>query len=136
MPMVWRVKLVAELRPGVMTETEVARIARDEQAGLAELGLQLAEAKQLTATLQAQIVPAQVAVVGELSFAGAWLVDEGWPARGHYPATVRSLFVRRAGARPYGCLVCPCQGPGGRRRTSPPGPRCQRISGSRLSWPT
>jgi hypothetical protein len=41
--LVWRVKLVAELRPGVMTETEVARIERDEQAGLAELGLQLAE---------------------------------------------------------------------------------------------
>jgi len=63
--LVWRVKLVVELRPGVMTETEVARIERDEQAGLAELGLQLAEAKQLTAALQAQIVPAQVAVVGE-----------------------------------------------------------------------
>ncbi len=62
--LVWRVKLVAELRPGVTTETEVARIERDEQAGLAELGLQLAEAKQLTAALQAQIVPAQVAVLG------------------------------------------------------------------------
>ena len=37
--LVWRVKLVAELRPGVKTETEVARIERDEQAGLAELGL-------------------------------------------------------------------------------------------------
>ncbi len=63
--LVWRVKLVAELRPGVTTETEVARIERDEQAGLAELGLRLDEAKQLTAALQAQIVPAQVAVVGE-----------------------------------------------------------------------
>jgi hypothetical protein len=41
--LVWRVKLVAELRPGVMTETEVARIERDEQAGLADLGLRLAE---------------------------------------------------------------------------------------------
>jgi hypothetical protein len=56
---------VAELRPGVMTETEVARIERDEQAGLADLGLRLAETKQLTAALQAEIVPAQVAVVGE-----------------------------------------------------------------------
>ncbi len=46
------------LRPGVTTETEVARIKRDEQAGLAELGLRLDEAKQLTAALQAQIVPA------------------------------------------------------------------------------
>jgi hypothetical protein len=55
---VWRVKLVAELQPGVTTETEVVRIERDEAASLAELGLRLAEAKQLTAALQAQIVPA------------------------------------------------------------------------------
>jgi hypothetical protein len=36
--LVWRVKLVAELQPGVTTETEVARIERTEEAGLAELG--------------------------------------------------------------------------------------------------
>jgi hypothetical protein len=64
---VWRVKLVAELQPGVTTETEVARIERDEEAGFAELGLRLEEAKQLTATLQAQIVPAQVATLGRVS---------------------------------------------------------------------
>jgi hypothetical protein len=63
--LVWRVKLVAELQPGVTTETEVARIARDEEPSLAELGLRLEEAKQLTAVLQAQIVPAQVAHLGE-----------------------------------------------------------------------
>jgi len=63
--LVWLLKLVAELRPGVTTETELFRIERDEQAGLAELGLRLDEAKQLTAALQAQIVPAQVAVLGE-----------------------------------------------------------------------
>src|SRR4051794_31120455 len=44
--LMWRLKLVAELRPGVVTETEVARIERDEQAGLADLGLRLAETKQ------------------------------------------------------------------------------------------
>ena len=31
--LVWRVKLVAELEPGVATETEVARIKRSEEAG-------------------------------------------------------------------------------------------------------
>jgi len=72
--MTWAVTLVAELQPGVTTETEVARIERDEQAGLAELGLQLAEAKRLTAALQAQIVPAQVAMVGAC-----------WPARAIIP---------------------------------------------------
>ena len=107
--LVWRVKLVAELRPGVITETEVARIERDEQAGLADLGLRLAETKQLTAALQAQIVPAQVAAAGECrrccSSCGHKLASKG-----HYPVTFRSLFgdvpvrVRRL-------LVCPCQGP-------------------------
>jgi hypothetical protein len=43
--LVLRVKLVAELRPAVTTETEVARIAREEDAGFAELGLWLEEAK-------------------------------------------------------------------------------------------
>jgi hypothetical protein len=36
--LVWRVKLVAELWPGVTTETEVARVERDEQAGLETWG--------------------------------------------------------------------------------------------------
>jgi hypothetical protein len=89
--LVWRVKLVAELRPGVMTETEVARIERDEQAGLADLGLRLAETKQLTAALQAEIVPAQIAVIGErrrcCSSCGHKLASKG-----HYPVTFRSLF--------------------------------------------
>ena len=62
---VWRVNLVAKLRPGVATETELARIERDEQAGFAELGLRLAEAKQLKAALPAHIVPDQVAVLDE-----------------------------------------------------------------------
>src|SRR5436190_17685447 len=93
-----------------MTETEVARIERDEQAGLAELGLQLAEAKQLTAALQAQIVPAQVAVVGERR-RGCEACGRVLASKGHYGAKFRSLFgdvpvrVRRL-------LVCPCQGPG------------------------
>jgi hypothetical protein len=63
--LVWRVKLVAELQPGMTTETEVVRIERDKTASLAGLGLRLAEAKQLIAALQAQIVPAQVTMLGE-----------------------------------------------------------------------
>ena len=35
--LVWRVKLVAELQAGVTTETEVARIERGEEVGLADL---------------------------------------------------------------------------------------------------
>jgi hypothetical protein len=106
--LVWRVKLVAELRPGVVTETEVARIERDEQAGLADLGLQLAETKHLTAALQAEIVPAQVTVVSERGRSCA-SCGHKLASKGYYPVTFRSLFgdvpvrIRRL-------LVCLCQG--------------------------
>jgi len=36
--LVWRAKLMAEVRLGMETETEVARIERDEDPGLADLG--------------------------------------------------------------------------------------------------
>src|SRR5215212_7171937 len=93
-----------------MTETEVARIERGAEAGLADLGLRLDEAKQLTAALQAEMVSAQVAVVGERRRLCA-ACECPLASKGHYPATFRSLFgdvpvrVRRL-------LVCPCHGPG------------------------
>ena len=54
--LVWRVKLVAELEPGVATETEVAQFERDEVVGLADLGLRLEEVKRLTTAIQAQVL--------------------------------------------------------------------------------
>jgi hypothetical protein len=101
----WRVKLEAEPQLGVMTETEVARIERDEQAAVADLGLRPTETKQHTAALRAQIVPAQV-VVRRRSYASC---GRKLASKGHYPVTFRSLFgdvpvrVRRL-------LACPCQG--------------------------
>ena len=96
--LVWRVKLVAELEPGMTTETEVACLERGEEAGLADLGLRLDEAKQLTAALQAEMVSAQLAVVGER---GRSCAACGRPlaSKGHYRATFRS-FRRRAGPGP------------------------------------
>src|SRR5208283_5337002 len=79
--MVWRVKLVAELEPDLTTEVEVGRLERDEQAGLADLGLRLAEAKQITAALQADMVPAQVTTGWANVAARARLAEVGWPAR-------------------------------------------------------
>src|SRR5215218_6194056 len=93
-----------------MTETEVARIERGAEAGLADLGLRLDEAKQLTAALQAEMVSAQVAVVGERR-RGCAACGRPLASKGHYRATFRSLFgdvpvrVRRL-------VVCPRQGPG------------------------
>jgi hypothetical protein len=98
------------MEPGVTTETEVARIERDEEASLADLGLRLEEAKRLTAALQAEIVTAQVTTAGERR---RWCAACGrmLASKGHYATKLRSLFgdvpvrVRRL-------LVCPCHGPG------------------------
>ena len=109
--LVWRVKLVAELGPGVTTETEVARIEREEEAGFAELGLRLEEAKRLTAALQAEIVTAQVAAAGERR-RRCTACGRPLAGKGHYRAALRSLFgdvpvrVRRL-------LACLCQGSAG-----------------------
>src|SRR3954454_20946032 len=113
---VWRVKLVAELQPGVTTETEVARIERDEAANLAELGLRLEEAKQLTAALQAEMVPAQVTVLSECR-RSCVACGSTLASKGHYRVRFRSLFgdvplrVRRL-------LICPCQEGGGGAKSS------------------
>jgi hypothetical protein len=108
--LVWRVKLVAEVRPGVVTETEVAYLERDAQSGLADLGLRLAEAKRLTAAIQAQMVPTQV-TVASADRSTCVTCRRVLASKGHYNATFRSLFgnvpirVRRL-------LACPCQGAG------------------------
>jgi hypothetical protein len=108
--LVWRVNLVAELEPGLTTEVEVARIERDQRADLADLGLRLAESKQLTAAIQAEMVPAQVTIAGECRLSCA-TCGHVLASKGHYTATFRSLFgdvpvrVRRL-------LSCPCQGLG------------------------
>ena len=103
-------KLVSELPAEVTTEVEIARLERDERDGVADLGLPLAETKQLTAALQAEMVPAQVIMVGERRRSrmtcGCVLASKG-----HYTAMFRSLFgdvpvrVRRL-------LSCSCQGSG------------------------
>ena len=108
--LVWRVKLVAERRPGVTTETELACIERDEVVGLADLGLRLDETKRLAAALQAEMVPAQMAALGECPRA-CEACGRRLAAKGQYRATFRSLFgdvpvrVRRL-------FVCPCRGEG------------------------
>ena len=107
----WRVMLVAELHPGVVTETELACIERDERAGLADLGLSLAEAKRLTAALQAQIVPAQMAALSECPRA-CEACRHRLAAKGHYGARFRSLFGE-VPVRVRRLFVCPCRGEGG-----------------------
>ncbi len=48
--LVWLVKLVAELEPGIASETELARVERDDFAAEETLGLTLDEGKRLMAS--------------------------------------------------------------------------------------
>jgi hypothetical protein len=58
--LVWRAKPVAELGSGIVSETEVVRIERDDFTVSETVGLTLDEGQQLTAAIQAEIVRAQV----------------------------------------------------------------------------
>ena len=109
--MKWRVKLVAERHPGVVTETELACIERDEAVGLADLGLRLEEAKRLTAALQAEMVPAQMAALGKCPRA-CEACGRRLAAKGDYGATFRSLFGE-VPVRVRRLFVCSCGGKGG-----------------------
>src|ERR1700681_926141 len=105
--LVWRVKLIAELEPGVVSETEVGRIERDDFAVEETLGLTLDEGKRLMAATQAGIVRAQVSTMGERfrwrEHCGAKL-----PSKGYYPATFRSVFGD-VGVRIRRLRACPCR---------------------------
>ena len=103
----WRVKLVAEFEAGETTEVEVARLERDEQAGLAELGLRIAEAKQLLPATQAEIVPVQVTIAGGHRRT-CLACERALASKGHYTATFRSLFGD-VPIRARRLLTCPCQ---------------------------
>jgi len=89
--LVWRVKVVADLGTGAVSGTEVALIERDDLAVPETVGLRLDEGKRLMAAIQADIVRAQAAAIGErfrwCEHCGAKL----W-SKGYYPATFRSVF--------------------------------------------
>ena len=105
--LIWRLKLVAELGSGPVSEVEVARIERDDMATAETIGLTLEEGKRLTAAAQVEIVRGQVAGLGRRSrrceHCGTAL-----SSKGHYPTTFRSVFgdvpvrIRRM-------CTCPCQ---------------------------
>ena len=100
-------KLVFEAEPGVLSETEVARIERDELAVPKSLGLTFQEAEQMAAAMQTQVVGAQVAIMGErfrsCEHCGTKLVSKGY-----YPATFRSLFGN-IGLRVRQLSACRCR---------------------------
>jgi hypothetical protein len=89
--MVWRVKLVAELQAGEPTEVELARFERDEQTGLAGLGLRLAEAKQLESMQSC-------GVCSDLGKFWAHEARVGWCRRWPLPASASRTMTKQLNA--------------------------------------
>jgi hypothetical protein len=90
--LVWRVKVIADLGSGTVSETEVARDRARRLAVPETVGLRLDESQQLTAAIQAEIVRSQAAVMGERF---RWCEHPGaklW-SRGYYPATFARFSV-------------------------------------------
>jgi len=83
-------------------------LKRDADLGLAELGLRLDEPKRLTAALQVEMVPAQMAALGECPRV-CEACGRRLAAKGHYRARFRSLFGDMP-ARVRRLFVCPCRG--------------------------
>jgi hypothetical protein len=129
--LVWRVKLVAGLRPGVVKETEVARIEREEFAGLADLGLRLAERQQLTTAFHAEF---GAGAGGRRGCAQSLLLVLRMQASQQGPLLPNvPLFVRDVPVRVRRLLACPCQGQGEAKGF------CvldRAMMGLHQSWPT
>ena len=103
----WRLKLVAELGSGPVSEVEVARSERDKVATAETIGLTLDEGKRLTAAARVEIVRGQVAVLGRRShtceYCGTTL-----SSMGHYPTTFRTVFGDMP-TRTRRMCTCPCR---------------------------
>jgi hypothetical protein len=102
------VNLITEFGPRTVSETELARIERDDLAFPKTVGRTLEEGKQLTAATQAAIVHTQAFRMGERF---RWCKPRGAEllSKGYYAAKFRSVFgdlgVRVRRLRACGCHV-------------------------------
>ncbi len=87
----WTVKLVAEVEPGQSVEHHIACIDRDDRITPASLGLSLAEAKAVSAAIQAQLVTDQVKRHGVVARHCRWC-GRAQSSKGYYRSTFRSVF--------------------------------------------
>src|ERR1039457_325194 len=106
--MKWTIKLVFEAVPGSPVEHEVGMIERAEQISPASVGLTIAEGKALLASLQEQIVTAQVQQ-HVANIKPCRRCGKSFRTKGYYHSTLRSVYgsvdmrIRRLSA-------CACSG--------------------------
>jgi hypothetical protein len=106
--MKWTIKLVFEAIPGCPVEHELGIIERSEEISPATAGLTLAEGKALLASLQQQVVTAQIQQHVE-AIRSCSQCGSAFRTKGHYQSTLRSVYgpvaMRIRRLRP-----CPCSG--------------------------
>jgi hypothetical protein len=104
----WTFKLVFEAVPGSPVEHEVGMIERAEEISPASVGLTIAEGKALLASLQAQIVTAQVQQ-HVASMKSCPQCGNAFRTKGHYQSTLRSVYGS-VGMRVRRLKACACSG--------------------------
>src|ERR1700722_17693152 len=106
--MKWTIKLVVEVDPGNVVEREVGMIERSEELSPATVGLTITEGKALLASLQKEVVTAQVqrhvASIKSCPQCGRAL-----RTKGYYQSTLRSVYGN-VGMRIRRVRRCPCSG--------------------------
>jgi hypothetical protein len=104
----WTIKLVVEVVPGSPVEHEVGMIERTEEISPATVGLTIAEGKALLASLQEQIVTAQVQQHVS-SIKSCPRCGNAFRTKGYYQSTLRSVYGN-VGMRIRRLRECPCSG--------------------------
>jgi uncharacterized C2H2 Zn-finger protein len=89
--MKWTIKLVFDAVPGSPVEHELGIIKRAEEISPATVGLTIAEGKALLASLQEQVVTAQVQRQ-VATFKACPQCGNAFRTKGHYQSTLRSVY--------------------------------------------
>jgi hypothetical protein len=104
----WTIRLVVEVVLGSPIEHEVGMIERAEEISPATVGLTIAEGKALLASLQKQIVTAQVQR-HVASIRCCPQCGKAFRTKGYYRSTLRSVYGN-VGMRIRRLRKCPCSG--------------------------
>ena len=106
--MKWTIKLVFEAVPGSPVEHELGIIERAAEISPATVGLTIVEGKALLASLQEQVVIAQVQQhVATIKYCPQ--CGNAFRTKGHYQSTLRSVYGT-VGMRIRRLRACPCSG--------------------------
>jgi hypothetical protein len=101
-------KLVAEVFPGRPIEHEIATLERSDLSSPASIGLTIDEGKVILASLQKQIITAQIQQHGA-SIQSCCRCGKKLRVKGYYKSTLRSVYGS-VGVRIRRVMGCSCTG--------------------------